>query len=129
MNNNCIRQIDPTTKEVRIFAGSPEEAGFLDGHCVSARFNAPMGIAISPSDTLYIADTGNRRIRAIQILPAVSKVSFLMGRESGEAVGVPPFHSVVDSPHERSRRSHRSRSSRSRKALRSRRSRKTLSRR
>jgi sugar lactone lactonase YvrE len=36
------------------------------GAATSAMLNAPEGIAIGSDDTLYIADTGNERIRAVQ---------------------------------------------------------------
>ena len=38
-------------------------AGFADGPGVSALVDEPVGIAISPTGTVAVADTGNRRIR------------------------------------------------------------------
>jgi len=39
--------------------------GFLDGPAASAAFDGPMGLALGPDGTLYVADAYNNRIRAI----------------------------------------------------------------
>lgn len=54
---------------VTLLAGSANDAGmsgggFADG--TAAQFDAPMGIAVTPSGDLFVADAGNRRIRAIR---------------------------------------------------------------
>lgn len=62
-DNNLIRMIDATlARNVTTFAGS--EAGFMDG-TTTAKFSAPSRIAISVLDDLYVADTGNHCIRAV----------------------------------------------------------------
>ena len=40
-------------------------AGFADGPGASARFNSPQAVAIDPGGAVFIADTGNNRIRRI----------------------------------------------------------------
>ncbi|HEY9724037.1 MAG TPA: tetratricopeptide repeat protein, partial [Oscillatoriaceae cyanobacterium] len=40
-------------------------AGFADGVFAQARFKDPTSIAVGPGDTLYVADTGNHRLRRI----------------------------------------------------------------
>ena len=57
----------------RTIAGGTEErpidnVGFRDGSRESARFNAPGGLAVN-GDTLYVADSGNRRIRSVALPP------------------------------------------------------------
>ncbi len=52
-------------------AGNPQPdgdamlGGFLDGPADRARFSYPMGVTVS-GDTVYVADTGNSAIRAVQ---------------------------------------------------------------
>lgn len=61
--NHRIRRISPSG-EVSTLAGSGS-AGFADGPGASAQFNSPSGIAVGTDATVYVADTGNHRIRAI----------------------------------------------------------------
>jgi hypothetical protein len=56
------------------FAGQSDVAGHLDGDGHNARFNSPTGITIH-GDTLYVADTGNHRIRKITALGRVTTVA------------------------------------------------------
>ena len=42
-------------------------AGFVDGPGASARFDNPQGIAVDSSGMIYVADTGNNRIRRIAV--------------------------------------------------------------
>lgn len=66
------RIIQISTDGVRVMAGGGyvEEDGWLngayrDGTGEQAQFNEPSGLALHDSGTLYIADTGNQRIRAL----------------------------------------------------------------
>ena len=60
--NNRIRKMSGTN--VSSVAGSGT-SGYLDGSGSTAQFSAPGGIAVDSSGILYVADTGNRRIRTI----------------------------------------------------------------
>ncbi|MBV9358733.1 MAG: hypothetical protein JO023_24765, partial [Chloroflexi bacterium] len=71
--NNRIRQIS-ADRQVRTLAGSGT-MGFADGTGSSAAFNAPHGIAWGPNGTLYIADTGNNRIRMLSTNGVVSTLA------------------------------------------------------
>jgi len=62
--NNTIRKIT-TSRVVSTIAGVAGSSGFLDGATGSAQFNSPLGIAVAPNGTVYVADSGNHCIRAI----------------------------------------------------------------
>ncbi|XP_066534387.1 teneurin-3 [Hoplias malabaricus] len=72
---NRIRQVS-TDGEISHLAGAPSECDckndancdcYLmgDGYAKDARLNAPSSLVVSPDGTLYVADLGNIRIRAI----------------------------------------------------------------
>ncbi|HIC89749.1 MAG TPA: hypothetical protein EYP04_10170 [Anaerolineae bacterium] len=66
-NNHRIRRIS-AEGQVTTFAGKPGSgfaAGYADGPAADARFNKPQGIAVDQKGNVYVADTGNQRIRVI----------------------------------------------------------------
>ena len=81
-DNHRIRRIDTTTGEVTTVAGS--SLGYLDAQGTAARFNTPVAVAVDLSGTLYVADTGNTRIR--KIAPD-GTVTTLAGSTQGYADG------------------------------------------
>ena len=70
--NHCVRKITPSG-DVSTFAGSVP--GNEDGQGVNAKFNTPLGMAIDNFDNLYIADTGNNKIRKIDPSGNVSSIA------------------------------------------------------
>jgi sugar lactone lactonase YvrE len=70
--SNRIRRL---TKEGKIetVAGSTE--GFANGAASDAKFNTPSGIAMDTQGNLYIADTGNNRIRKLDATGQVTTVA------------------------------------------------------
>jgi sugar lactone lactonase YvrE len=62
--NSMIREIT-AAGAVSTFAGVAGSSGFLAGAAGGAQFNSPLGIAIAPNGTIYIADSGNHCIRTI----------------------------------------------------------------
>ena len=72
------------TGVVTTFAGSKGASGSDDGAGASARFNSPRGLAVDGAGTLFVADTGNYRIR--RITPD-GQVTTLAGSTPGAADG------------------------------------------
>jgi len=65
----------------RDYAGVPDHPGHVDGFRLTARFNGPMGLAVSavPGRTMfiYVADTGNHCIRRLDY--ARGRISTILG--------------------------------------------------
>jgi len=62
--NHTIRQIT-LAGVVTTIAGSAGTTGTTNGTGTAARFNGPKGIAVHSNGSLYVADTGNNKIRKI----------------------------------------------------------------
>lgn len=66
--NHAIRKITPAGV-VTIVAGGGVTAfgqtGYVDANGTTARFNGPMGLTVDSSGVIYVADSGNNRIRKI----------------------------------------------------------------
>ncbi len=76
--NNTIRKIT-TDGVVTTFAGTPGASGKLDGAGAAATFNRPQGIAVDAAGNLYVADTGNDKIRKISPSGVVTTLWFFAG--------------------------------------------------
>lgn len=79
--NHKIRKITPEGV-VSTLAGSTQ--GLADGPGATAQFNTPYGVAVDPQGILYVADTGNHRIRKVT---SEGVVSTLAGNIQGFAEG------------------------------------------
>ncbi len=71
--NHRIRKITPDGIIVTL-AGQPTP-GFADGQAFDAQFNSPQGIALDASGNLWVADTGNNRIRRVTQTGEVTTVA------------------------------------------------------
>jgi hypothetical protein len=71
--NNAIRAVD-AMGNVTTYAGTGV-AGFRDGPAAVAQFNAPQGVALDAAGNLYVADTGNNRIRMISMTGNVTTIA------------------------------------------------------
>jgi len=84
--NHDVRAIDPSGN-VTTLAGcgtfDSRSGSFADGRGKRACFHAPNGIAVGPDGVVYVADTGNHRIRAI----SNGEVSTFAGGAKGDRDG------------------------------------------
>jgi len=65
---DMIRVIDLATGTIDRFAGTGEAGGAGDdGPAIAAQFNGPRDLEIGPDGHLYIVDTDNSRVRAIDL--------------------------------------------------------------
>jgi cysteine-rich repeat protein len=92
---------DPLTWTIADFAGRRNDPGALDGLTPSAmRLRAPRGLALEEvTRTLFIADTGNHLIRAIDLASgASSTVAGVAGRRGFGGDGGPARAALFDEP-------------------------------
>ena len=101
--NFTIRRVQPHDGLARTFAGSPTEHGFADGTGTAARFGgmafldrAIGGVAIDNEGNVYLADTGNHRIR--KVTPS-AVVTTLAGSGIAGHVDGPGGTARFDRPH------------------------------
>jgi sugar lactone lactonase YvrE len=80
-SNNCVLTIEKrgtgassSDYYVRVLAGLTIP-GYVDGQGSVARFNNPLGITLSKSGFLFVADTNNRRIRRLDLGGSVTTFS------------------------------------------------------
>lgn len=62
--NNVIREVN-SSGIISTVAGQGNQAGFADGAGSSALFSSPYDVGVDQAGTVYVADSGNNRIRRI----------------------------------------------------------------
>ena len=92
ITTNAIYKVTESGK-IGLFAGKPNNDGFVNGVGTAARFNQPKGIACDKSGNVYVADTGNNRVRKIDMN---GKVTTIAGGFSSPAdVAVAPNGDII----------------------------------
>src|SRR5689334_22551949 len=75
--NACVRKFT-VGGNINTIAGTPGTSNFggdgVPGGALSARFNAPTGLAIDDAGVIFIADSGNRRVRQLALDATVTTV-------------------------------------------------------
>ena len=79
--NHRIRQVSAAGGATTTLAGNGVP-GFLDTSALNAEFSAPLGVAVDASGTVYVADSGNLRVRKI----AGGQVTTLAGNGTNASV-------------------------------------------
>lgn len=71
--NNRIRRIDMTTGIIDCIAGQSAQPGYSGdgGPAISAKFNFPVDLEVGPDGRLYVADSQNNVIRAIDLTTGI----------------------------------------------------------
>ena len=87
-NSYTIRKVTPDGT-VSTVAGLADSAGSANGTGSVARFYLPTGIAIGPDGSLYVADSGNNKIRRVTPAGVVTDVAgtTIAGLTNGSARG------------------------------------------
>ena len=63
---HVIRRVYPEDGRSEVLAGTIGRSGFADGNHANALFNGPIGVVVGDDGTVYVADTYNDRVRAIE---------------------------------------------------------------
>ncbi|HTQ03504.1 MAG TPA: hypothetical protein VMI54_06590 [Polyangiaceae bacterium] len=85
---NRIRVIDLTTGEIDAFAGTGDAGYSGDGGPASeATFNGPRKLVVGPDGSLYVADTDNHVIRAIDLTSGVVRTVAGTGEQGRDEDG------------------------------------------
>lgn len=74
--NNVVRMVGLRGGAIQTVAGTGVQGSGGDGAlALSAQLNAPAGVAVSPTGSVYISDTGNQRIRVLDNSGTISAVA------------------------------------------------------
>ena len=98
--NHVVRAIDLDAAMVRTVAGRPATLGYFgdDGAATDALLYAPSALALAPNGDLFIADTGNHRIRRVASGSGVITTVLGDGVAASSGEGGPAWTFPVDTP-------------------------------
>lgn len=83
--NNKIKKIWPSGKTTVLAGAGDGSSGFANGNGNSAKFDTPWAVCADQNGTIYVADTGNYRIRKVD---EAGNVVTLAGFANGSVDGV-----------------------------------------
>ncbi len=95
-NHHRIVIADLATYEVLAVIGSGER-GLADGPYGQAAFSQPQGMALG-GDTLYVADTGNHAVRAVDLAGRSVRTIAGTGEQGSGLSGLGPGGALIDDP-------------------------------
>jgi sugar lactone lactonase YvrE len=95
-HNHCIRKIDPTTGFVDSIAGTGAAGmGGDGGPALSAQLDMPTDIELGPDGRLYVMDTNNHRVRAIDLASGTIETVFGTGEDGATDEGGLPTETAI----------------------------------
>ncbi|MBB5315636.1 NHL domain-containing protein [Tunturibacter empetritectus] len=97
-HNHRIRRINLATGLITTIAGSIPGFSGDGAPALSAQLNLPTGLAIDASGNLYLADTGNHRIRKITSTTGLITTIAGTGTQGYSGDGAPALSAAIDSP-------------------------------
>ncbi len=97
--NNRVRRIDASTQAITTIAGTGV-AGFSGdgGPATVARLAFPRALVLGPANLLYIADSGNHRIRALNLQTGVVSTVAGLGAQGFSGDGEAATGARLDTP-------------------------------
>lgn len=97
--DHCVRSLDVDSGALDVVAGVCGVLGFRgeEGPALDALFFSPRDVEVFPGGRVYIADTGNRRVRLVEPDGSVATV-LGDGSASSSGVGSPARFLPTDSP-------------------------------
>ncbi len=99
--NNRIRKIDATTEEISTIAGTGMAGAQGDGsNALQAQLNLPSGLAMGQGDQLYIADSGNHKIRRLNLNTGVITTFAGIGIPGSSGNGGPALSATFNEPYD-----------------------------
>jgi sugar lactone lactonase YvrE len=97
--NNRVRRVDATTGVITTVAGNGSSGYAGDGGpATAAALNGPFGVAVDAQGNLYIADTGNNRIRRVDAATGVITTVAGDGTNRFGGDGGPAVNASLSSP-------------------------------
>ena len=96
-DNHRIRRVDAVTDSITTVVGTGE-SGFSgdNGPATEAQINAPQAVAVDPDGNLYVADSGNRRIRRVDATTRVITAFSGTGEKGFSGDGGPAADAAYD---------------------------------
>jgi len=100
MQNHVVRRVDVGTKLISTVAGVGRQPGFSGdgGKAVKARLKQPHSIALDGAGNLYIADSGNHRIRRVDLQTGLIDTAAGTGEKAATADGAPFAGTPLNGP-------------------------------
>ena len=98
--NNVIRKVTPGDKISTVAGNNSFGAGFFgdNGAPLNAELNAPGAVALDAAGNLYIADTGNNRVRKVNFATNIITTVAGSGGTTFSGDGLPAIDAALNAP-------------------------------